>query len=424
MSGPSWQHHPGQPVPGGQPPNPWQAYWAQQQGPQPGGPSFPGGPPPIKRGIPLWVKIGVPVVLVALVAAVVVVAATRGGAEDGENTADVGSGSPTDPSRWGIGWPAGPVRQHPVNVAGLPSAAGIPADALRRAGPRALLFAMLKRQSTRPVTDYVSLDYQTPYDYRTNFQGGSVRRVAIDYRSREFFTESSDVDPDGSPSETGSVYLRCVNGASHVYSPDRRVWRPPSGADSMCSERMKPGKVVANSFTSDGIAAGGLSGADADKFISYLDGIDGLLTVRPPQQVRDDGGKPYIQLDVTLNQLDPRDARNIEKIATGMGFLQAAFAQTGKDAHDYPYSIDLGASEGRRMRYYLDPATLLPAYSVMMSVRPRYIDGRPTGDERFENAYHLFQYSFPDRLDPDSLRAGGTPRMPYQPWPFEQTVFR
>lgn len=381
-------------------------------------------PPGKRRKVPMWVKIGAPVVLVALVATFAIVWVS-GGDEAAENadTADVGSGSPTDPSRYGIGWPAKPVRQHPTSAAGLPSESGVDNGALQRAQARKLYWAMLKRQSMRQVTDYVHLRYDTPYDYRTNFQGGSVRRIGIDYRDRTFFADSADLEPDGSPDENGSVYLRCVNNKGYVYSLDRARWRPSDGGDINCSKRMKPGSVIANSFTSDGIAAGGLSGADADKFISYLDGIDGLFTFGRPSRVTDGSGKPYVRLDVTLNQLDPKDPRNIRKIASGMGFLEAAFAQTGKNPYDHPYSIDLGATEGRKMRYYIDPETLLPAYSVMMSVKPTHIDGRPTNDDRFHNAYQLVQYSFPERLDPGAMRASGRPRMPYRPWPFEKTTF-
>jgi hypothetical protein len=35
----------------------------------------------------------------------------------------------------------------------------------------------------------------------------------------------------------------------------------------------------------------------------------------------------------------------------------------------------------------------------------------------------VYQYSWPDELDPAAMRAEGTPDIPLRPWPFEKIVF-
>ena len=70
------------------------------------------------------------------------------------------------------------------------------------------------------------------------------------------------------------------------------------------------------------------------------------------------------------------------------------------------------------MRYYIDPATLLPAYSVSMTTPPLTIKGAPRSDPSFKSEYTLFEYSFPDQLDPAAMQATGTPTVPFRVWPF------
>jgi hypothetical protein len=183
---------------------------------------------------------------------------------------------------------------------------------------------------------------------------------------------------------------------------------------------MQPGKLVANAFVGDGIAPAGLSPEQMNAFISYLDGVPGLIEVSPPISVEGSDGKQYIQLDVSLN---PQDPQRESETRLGGAFLNAAFAQTGNNPYDYPYSVDLDETQGRIMRYFVEPQTLLSAYAVMTDTGPLGLDGSPLDMGNITNSYDVYQYSWPDELDPAAMRAEGTPVFPLRPWPFEKITF-
>jgi hypothetical protein len=287
---------------------------------------------------------------------------------------------------------------------------------------------MLKRQSMKPVTDYIHMSFVDPESYREQFAGFSrsiiASRVGIDYKSRKFIDENGTINPDGSV-RPHQVLIRCDNGTAYDFMPNRG-WEPPDPGwnSKSCAERMQPDKFVSNAFTADGVATGGLSADEADKFISYLDHINGLLTMQQPQAVRGSDGKTYIQLDVTLKPQDPQLPDNAEKLTASGPFFEAAFAQTGKEPSSYPYDFGNGSTVGRQMRYYIDPSTLLPAYSVMMATPPITTDGSPASAANSDaGRYTLYEYSFPEQLDPQAMKASGTPVMPFRRWPFPITLF-
>lgn len=271
--------------------------------------------------------------------------------------------------------------------------------------------------------------WRTPEEYLDEFPADvTTFHVGIDWRTRAFIYESATVTEDETRSKH-SALLRCLgNDQSASHYPASEGFGTPAkwtvtstsapGGFSTCAERLKPGKVVSNSHTGDSIAPAGLSPEQMNAFISYLDGVPGLIEVSPPTSVRGRDGKQYIQLDVSLNPQDPR-----WEVGARMGaaFLNAAFAQTGNNPYDYPYSIDSNEGQGRAMRYFVDPQTLLPAYAVMSDTSPLGLDGTPIGT--VPDGYRVYQYSWPDELDPAAMRAEGTPDIPLRPWPFEKIVF-
>jgi hypothetical protein len=358
--------------------------------------------------------VGVPVVMDALEPA---------------GTKDLGSGSVTDPMRWWVNVPAGDVNEYSIDVPGLALGPSVDDAALAGVDPRQLYWAMLARQGTRQVTDMVIRGWSTPEEYQDEFPANvTTSHVGIDWRTRAFVDELFGVAEDGNPDRDDSV-MRCLGNDQYAtYYPADDVFGTPArwdvkstsgpGGWKTCAGRMKPDKVVANANTGDSIAPAGLSPEQMNAFISYLDGVPGLIEVSPPTSVRGRDGKQYIQLDVSLNPQDPR-----WEIGARMGaaFLNAAFAQTGNNPHDYPYSIDSNEGQGRVMRYFVDPQTLLPAYAVNSDTSPLGLDGTPIGT--VPNRYRVYQYSWPDELDPAAMRAEGTPDIPLRPWPFEKIVF-
>jgi hypothetical protein len=357
---------------------------------------------------------GVPVVMGALEPA---------GAED------LGSGSVTDPMEWWVNVPAGEVNEYSADVPGLVLGPSVDDGALARVDPRQLYWAMLARQGTRPVTDMITRYWLTPEEYQAEFPAAfNARHTGIDWRSRAFISEFTDVKADETLDERDLV-IRCLGNDQYATyypagfagrgNPARWEVKPTAGQlNDNCAGLMKPGELVANAQIGDSVAPGGLSPEQMNAFISYLDGVPGLIEVSPPTSVRGRDGKQYIQLDVSLNPQDPRwdvGAR------MGAAFLNAAFAQTGISPHDHPYSIGSNEGQGRAMRYFVDPQTLLPAYAVMSYTRPQGLDGTPIGD--LPNSYKVYQYSWPDELDPAGMRAEGTPDFPLRRWPFEKITF-
>jgi hypothetical protein len=342
---------------------------------------------------------------------------------------DLGSGSVTDPMRWWVNVPAGDVNEYSTDVPGLALGPTVDDAALAGVDPRQLYWAMLARQGTRQVTDMVIRSWATPEEYQDEFPATvHLSHGGIDWRTRAFIYESASLTK-GETLSKHSVLLRCLGNDQYAaYHRTNEVFGFParwdvkstsgSGGWLACAGRLKPGKIVENAHTGDSIAPAGLSPEKMNAFISYLDGVPGLIEVSPPTSVRGLDGKQYIQLDVSLNPQDPQ-----WEVGARMGaaFLNAAFAQTGNNPYDYPYSIDSNEGQGRAMRYFVDPQTLLPAYAVMSDTSPLGLDGTPIGN--VPNGYRVYQYSWPDELDPAAMRAEGTPDIPLRPWPFEKIVF-
>jgi hypothetical protein len=385
-----------------------------------------GPPPPPPRRKRTGIIAATAVILLAIVGTPVVADAL-----ESAGTKDLGSGSATDPARWRVHVAAGDVDEYPTDVQGLTPGPTVDDAALATVDARQLYWAVLARQGTRPVTDMVARNWSSAEEYEDAFPANPVtHRIGIDWRTKAFIDESSGITGDGTP-DADYVLLRCLGNDQYAsYQPENEVFgfparwdvRSAAGPDGYdnCADRMRPGKVVANSFAGDGIAPAGLSAEQMNAFISYLDGVPGLIEVSPPTTVEGSDGRRYIQLDVALR---PQDPRGNGETRMGGAFLNAAFAQTGNNPYDYPYSIDLDETQGRTMRYFVDPQTLLPAYAVMADTSPLALDGTPTDPGTTTNSYDVYQYSWPDELDPAAMRAEGTPVFPLRPWPFEKIVF-
>jgi hypothetical protein len=400
---------------------------ATQPGPYGSYPPPGGNPPGKKRTTGFWVRTWIVGICVLALVVILLVTAIRdsGSGSGGSSGSGLGSGGTGDPAHYQVYWAAGPVKQYATDVPGLtPSAA--PTDAtLSQVDPRGLYWAMLKRQSMKSVTDYIHLHYLTEDDYRSDFvkdmsTSVNAERIGIDYRSRSFIADNGQISPEGK-GVPHQAFTRCVQGGgSQFYIPGNPWQVSKDDTAGLCADRMKPDKIVANALTADSIATGNLSNEEADKFLSYLDGIPGLFTMDKPSAAQGTDGKTYIQLDVTLKQVDAKSDSE-PGAAKGMAFLNAAFGQTGKDPDAYPYSIDHSPDEGLKVRYYLDPATLLPAYSIMKTLPAVTTSGAPASGAS-PSEYFLYEYAFPQQLDPAAMQATGEPTMPIRPWPFKPTV--
>lgn len=341
------------------------------------------------------------------------------------DVADVGSTSRTDPWPYGTGIPACTVHQYATTVPGLDPATSVSAASLTHVDSRTLLWAMLKRQDTQPISSTLHADWLTPHQYSTNFPSAfDAELVQIDYHKRAFVDERTDVD-FGNATSLGNDFFRCVGRDSYSWSTEDGWASPQPGQQSNSACNRLNGDTIADSFSSDGIATGGLTATQADAFLSYLDHITGLITTTPLHTARGSDGKNYLVLDVEITPQDPRDTYNVNpSIDLGLGFFQAAFAQTGLNVVRWPYNIGLGPAQGAKIRYYVDPDTLLPAYSVIMATPPIVASGKtPFSPGEFPNTYTLNEYSYPRQLDATNMQPSGTPSLPVKPWPFPQHSF-
>lgn len=383
--------------------------------------------PPRKRRRGLWITLALVGVAIVALGGVVAVRASMSPPAKAPGTSDVGSGTVTDPIRYGVTIPAGSLQQYPSDLPGVPVGAELSAQQLGTIDGRTLLWVTLKRQAQRPVIDLINRWYISTDDYEKSYPAAhSVIRSAIDLRTREFTRDDTSIDADNKVDT--DIFFRCVGSASgparegtfhDARSGDRAAsWKVEENPRaSNCTIRMKPGRLVANNHVTDGLAPAGLSSPEMDRFISYLDNVRDLIQTARPEAVTGKDGKTYIQLDVTLvPQPDGMDGRK------GAAFLNAAFAQTRRSPFDHPYSINIGEGQGFKKRYLLDPVTLFPAYSVTLSTPQLDLSGAPiTTGAQPEIAYSLDQYTWPDAIDPDAKRTeGGPPVVPHKAWPFEK----
>jgi len=395
-------------------------------------------PKPQRRG--LWITLA-GVVVLAVTAAIVIPIATSGDSRSGDSQAegsigseagqkDLGSGSVSDPARYYVKVPAGETKQYSADVPGLSLGPEITDEQLSTVDPRQLLWAVLTRQGQKQVTDTIDRRFSTPHDYDLTYPSNFLTtHSVIDWRTRQFADDSIDIDKDDKVklemlsrcvgSAQGAPQSAVFHGANAAFGwPDR--WEHQASPDMLCKDRLKPGKEVANSGVTDGLAPAGLSTEDMNKFLSYVDHVPGLIEAAKPAAVTGKDGKKYVRLDV---KLVPQDAG--VGIRVGVAFLNAAFAQTGKSPFDFPYSINIGNGQGFQRRYFLDPATLLPVYSVTRTSKPLGEDGRPdTSGRATPDAYTIYEYAWPDAIDPDATRIdGAAPNVPHRPMPFDQVKF-
>jgi hypothetical protein len=358
-----------------------------------------------RRRIPTLVKVIVPVVAVVVVAAGGILISKQsagrspsaGATGTNCNTSDVGSGSPTDPQKFGVDIPTCSTNQYSVNIPGLGTYSPVSAGTLASVDPRALFWAMIKRQSTRSLTDLTYVTYPDPDNYAKYYPQGSANRVEIDYSTRRFASQEVVVNQQTGAS-TGHQFQMCTpDHVPHFWDPEHGGWMQPSPEDY----------------------------ADTQKDNSICSRLQGqLITIGKPQLIQGTDGKTYIQLDVQVNPQDPHDPADTNPVVYMAGaFLEAAFAQTGKNVIKWPYSIGVGESQGEKVRYYIDPSTLVPDYSVFMNTTPITANGQPHEASQFPHTYTLYEYSYPARFDDAATVASGTPTLTYRPWPFPQYTF-
>ncbi|WP_194906718.1 DUF3558 domain-containing protein [Catenulispora rubra] len=373
----------------------------------------------------LWLKVGLPSLLVVVLAGGTVFLYGAAGGFRSAHQKDVGSGSVTDPLQYGVDIAAGDTKQYPTDVPGYTPAATPDPGRLAGVDPRQFYFAMLKRQGMVKITELTHVGYNGTQAYASQWPYGNASHSVVDWSTRKHILETESVfaprdgDKDGLHHD---LLIRCTDSDQDaIYDPADPVfgikasWRTEADKGHRCSRRMQPTWDVENVGTSDGVMPGGLTSDEVDKYLSYIDHIPGLIEVKRPTVATGTDGKQYILLDANIV---PQDAGVKDPDRHGVSFLEAGFAQTGHKPTDYPLIVSAGLAQGRHFLYYVDPQTLLPAYSVALDTKVVKLDGTVDADNAQSAFRELYEYAYPQRLDPARTQSGGPSTIDFKLPPF------
>ena len=254
-------------------------------------------------------------------------------------------------------WPRHDARTaHPVGIPGKPpfDAASLNANDIDTVNPDALFWEMFLRQARQPTVHTRRETFTNPRQAasRNLF---SIHDDSIDHHTHRYVGTHVE-------NWRGALKIvdRCANSARHSRDTYDTRWEP-DGYSSMC--RMRP-------FLGDGILPSGLTMDEAGRMISMISlQYQDFLHAGKPSFV-DIGGKHYVRLPVHAQPL------NINGRYWGKQILTWAFQETGLDSDNHGYTPG-NPSSGADIVYYLDPSTLLPAYTYRHDIPPPPRPGRP-----------------------------------------------
>lgn len=240
---------------------------------------------------------------------------------------------------------------------------------------------LLKRQMTRPISLITNAYFQTPEKFEQRRSFYSVNQLGIDHRTGDF-TSAKTTFLGGHV----STMSRCVGSKYFFRSDTAAKWSHLQSSDDECATIPR----LMHSAATDGIAASGLSGKQADKVVASLrDTYDGFAHPAKPTLITVEG-KTYIRQVV-----DYKPVKLDNGLYWGTMIFTWAFKETGLDPETWPWYTGLGPGEGLHVVYYIDPHTLLPVASVMRSTPVLDENGRVK--ERYDQTM-VYNYAFPARL--------------------------
>ncbi|TDD06618.1 hypothetical protein E1292_15005 [Nonomuraea deserti] len=260
--------------------------------------------------------------------------------------------------------------------------------------PTALFYAGFRKMATQPILHLTQESYTEESEYRQG-EPGYVWESGFDYRTKEFRMVWGSADPE-------DPITVCRDGASYDYSYRLRRWDGPDTGDYLC--RLKS----AYRYISDGISTGGMTEAQADRWIKALQTeYNGFVN---PRELRltEVKGKQYLRLVV-----DYTPVKRADDLYYGGQSLMWSFKKSGLDPQSHPYSYTGGMGTGFHAVYHLDPGSLLTAYSEVEVTPAVGKDGRPREDGDFYKV--RVEYHHPGRLP--AMKPEGSPARPELTWP-------
>ncbi|TDD23215.1 hypothetical protein [Nonomuraea diastatica] len=260
--------------------------------------------------------------------------------------------------------------------------------------PTALFYAGFKQMVTQPLLHLTQESYTEEAEYRQG-EPGYVWESGFDYRTKKFRMAWGSADAE-------DPITVCRDGASYGFSYSLKRWDGPDTGDSLC--RLKS----AYRYISDGISTGGMTQAQADRWIKELQN-DYKGFVKPGElRLTEVKGRQYLRLVVGYTPV-----KRADDMYYGGQSLMWSFKKTGLDPQSHPYSYTGGMGTGFHAVYYLDPGSLLTAYSEVEVTPALGKDGRPREDGDFYKV--RVEYHHPARLP--AMKPEGSPARPELTWP-------
>ncbi|MFB9905424.1 hypothetical protein [Allokutzneria oryzae] len=343
--GPGWPGQPGQQAP--YPPRPPGQPYPQQQ-PYPYPPQYPPPPPPKGRR-------GRTALIVSLVVVLV---------------AGVGIGG------WALfGGGSGAVNPDAPQAGGTTEAKGLTEADVATVDPKKLLDDMFLAFLTQPVQhtrmDKIWFGQVTPYLAGQEYRG-DVIEGAYDYQQRKMNYLDRNVV--------------CVNGTKRQLNRD--------GTTSDFGSCASVDGLSWQSKVGNGLIPSGLTRDQAQAFLDYLHVPEGFLSPGKPTWV-DRDGKQHVRLPVVFRSVQTSMGR-----AGTQNFIWA-FQKTKIPFEQHAFTTAGASPDQVEGVFYLDPKTLLPAYSELLIYNPQ---SDPTGGKgQVRRVEYLWDGQLPE---PDPNRPG------------------
>ncbi|MFC7385961.1 hypothetical protein [Sphaerisporangium rhizosphaerae] len=259
--------------------------------------------------------------------------------------------------------------------------------------PAALFFASFRATAMQPVMRIT----EESYTDHGRFQAAKpdyVWESGFDYRTKQWRLAWGAAD-QGAPMSV------CVDGHAYLYSYRFENWTDRGTGDPMCQTKS------AYRYITDNLSSGGMTAAQADAWIAHLrEEYKGLVNPAAPR-LAEVKGRRYLRQVVDLTPVKRADG-----LYYGGQALMWSFKASGLDPQAHPYSYRGAMNSGYHAVYYIDPRSLLPAYSEIEQTPGRGPDGGPVaggGWYKWRVRYHL-----PGGLP--EITPGGPPPRPKVDW--------
>lgn len=209
----------------------------------------------------------------------------------------------------------------------------------------------------------------------------SLYGVAMNYRTKQYTYAEDD------HSNIGTIQYRCIGNEQYIYngstlSDASASWQPASDSGS-CAFSSVATRV------NDGMNTGNLNATQSDTLVQQLN-KSGAVKIGGMQLVTQKNAQ-YIKLSVVITP-----QKQSSGVYWGMQNFMAAFNATGLNAAKQPYTYFGASGEGLSLDYYINPATMLPSYSVATSAPAYDANGKPAAPKTWSHKF--VEYQFPGSL--------------------------